>query len=211
MISQSRQWVAQRVAQLSELCPSCPNARARHNSESCAARIPRGFTLVELLLVMFVMSVLVALVVGVGTYVVESERKEETIATQNRYLAALEAYRNVTREYPPTDPNLAPTVSPPKPSSYADSMNILVRWLNGGRHSNPMSKKIYSATKSFLGEGTTPPTTDAYGNPMRYYSDKGLGGKPVILSAGPDGEFGVANTDKDKKKRTDNIRSDTRE
>jgi prepilin-type N-terminal cleavage/methylation domain-containing protein len=168
---------------------------------------PRGFTLVELLLVMFVMSVLVALVVGVGSYVIEQERKEETIAWQNRYLAALEAYRNVTTFYPPTDANLAPTVTPAKDAKYDFSMLLLLSYLQGSRAGdNLMKTKINAATKSYMGEGN-PQTTDAYGNSMRYYADKGVGGKPLILSAGPDGDFGATITSK----RTDNIRSDTRE
>jgi type II secretory pathway pseudopilin PulG len=169
---------------------------------------------VELLLVMFVMSVLVALVVSVGSYVIEQERKKETINTQDRWLAALEAYRNVTRKYPPTDPNILPGGAQEKDYTYHGSMtgkHGLMQYLLGSMDPT-LTPKILAATKAYLGEGSsgtmaTLGVNDAYGNPMRYYMDKGLGGKPLILSAGPDGDFGVTN----QNKRTDNIRSDTRE
>lgn len=241
MFSQPGKTMARR-AQLSELCPSCPSPRDRHNSESCA-----GFTLVELLLVMFVMSVLVALVVGVGTYVIDRARMEETVTTQTRILAAVAAYRNVTNRVPDTasDPNtslgqLITTLRAEENAkewangtSYAagdiarDNPDASY-WTCAFAHSAPgqlftfaqaraanvtywkmhtLKTKIYRATKPFLGEGTTVSTTDAYGVQMRYYSDRGLGGKPLILSAGPDGDFGRLS----EKRRKDNIRSDTRE
>ena len=189
-------------------------------SPSRATGRARGFTLVELLLVMFVMSVLVALVVGVGSYVVEQERKKETINTQDRWMSAIEAYRNVTQKYPPTDPNILPSGANEKDNTYRGSMSGkhgLVQYLTGAMDGS-LSAKIYAATKAYLGEGSTSTSAtlgvlDAYGNPMRYYKDRGLGGKPLMLSAGPDGYFGKTNTtsDADKKQATDNIRSDTRE
>jgi prepilin-type N-terminal cleavage/methylation domain-containing protein len=181
-------------------------------SQSRVIGTSRGFTLVELLLVMFVMSVLVALVVGVGSYVVELERKKETVATQERWLAALEAYRNVTQKYPDTNTTILPGGTNEKINTYPGSMSDLVAALQGAKDPS-MTAKIYQATKAYVGEGSTGSTTvplsmnDAYGTPMRYYKDKGVGGKPLILSAGPDADFGVTND----KKRTDNIRSDTRE
>jgi hypothetical protein len=87
-------------------------------------------------------------------------------------------------------------------------MQRLTLCLQGSKFSDPMKTKIFNATKSYL-EGTFSDGKDAYSNSMRYYKDKGVGGKPLIISAGPDGDYGTATGS--EKKRTDNIRSDTRE
>lgn len=48
---------------------------------------------------------------------------------------------------------------------------------------------------------------DGYGTPLRYYRTRGIGGKPLLVSAGPDTRFGDAtNVDAGK----DDIRSDGR-
>ena len=148
---------------------------------------------------MFVMSVLVALVVGVGSYVIEQGRKEETVATQDRLLSALAAYRRITGDVPRVG------YDPDEPDR---NMNELISRLSGeGATNAKLSEKIAEATRPYLGGAGGGRKNDAYGNVMRYFHNRGVGGTTLIESAGPDGDFG----DEDEDKRRDNIRSDTRE
>jgi len=127
-------------------------------------------------------------------------RKEETISNQDRLLAAIDAYRKVTGKFPP-DPD--PSIQS-RPES---NMAALLKHL-GGQASKDADegRRIAKATRGFLGRDPDSLTKDAWGRTMVYFRDRGLGGKPVIISAGADGEFGSD----DKKRREDNIRSDTR-
>jgi hypothetical protein len=149
--------------------------------------------------VMFVMAVLVALVVGVGTRVIEEGRKKETVSRQVRMLAAVDAYFKVMGEVPPHtgDPN--------------ESMTKLIEYLRGRKEGDGKLKRdIYEETKAYLGASDGELSLDAFNKPMRYYSDRGVGGRPLIISAGPDGEFGDGTTKQERQRREDNIRSDTR-
>jgi len=211
---------------------ACDTRRPRGLGRRPAARRPGartqgGFTLVELLLVMFVLSVLVALVVGVGRYVIEEGRKQETITSQDRLMAAIAAYRKVTGEVPASDPNgygnidflvtqlefnlekedLDPSVQPESDFRKRYPQLAPKLW-----ELFPAKAEIREATTPFLGgagEGTSF-RIDAYGKEMAYYADRGLGGMPVIISAGPDGQFGMGTGKEEEDKREDNIRSDTR-
>ena len=166
-----------------------------------------GFTLVELLLVMFVMGVLVALVVGVGSYVIESGRKTETIQKQQLLISAIRAYYKITQTYPiDRDPNY--------PNDPNRSIDGLIWCLAGNmvqaataEERDRIKREISQATAPFLSAINGDPKLDAFDKPMRFYRYPGLGGKPLILSGGPDEDFGDRNADK----RQDNIRSDTRE
>ncbi len=154
---------------------------------------PSGFTLVELLLVMFVLSILVALVVGVGSYVIEQARITETVETQLTLLAAVDAYRRVTGDFP--EPNQ--TVE-------EGSIEGLLTILQASGDASALGEEIRKQTLPFLQSGGSL-QVDAFGNPMHYYPRRGIGGKPLVISAGPDGDFG----EMDESKQRDNIRSDT--
>jgi len=169
-----------------------------------APRRDEGFTLVELLLVMFVMSVLVALVVGVGRYVIEEGRKRETISNQDRLIAAVDAYRKVRGVFPAHDPNGNGIIEYLLKQLDANSAVVTDAQLGA---------EIREATRDFLGTGGEGSVFrgDAWGKDMLYFADRGLGGKPLFISAGPDGDFGFGTSKQAKEKREDNIRSDTRD
>jgi prepilin-type N-terminal cleavage/methylation domain-containing protein len=184
--------------------------RARQNKHSVRAAGParRGFTLVELMLVMFILSVLVALVVGVSWYVIQQARKAETISNQTRLMAAVEAYRKTTGKLPYDKQPYDADYNPNGPRDYhmepEKHMKRLLLVLTGQIPKNPAAEK---ATKAWLGDTST---NDAYGKSMVYFSDKGVGGKPVVISAGPDGVFGYEKNLADPQRyKEDNIRSDT--
>lgn len=180
----------------------------------------RGFTLVELLLVMFILSVLVGLVVGVSWYVIEMGRKKETLSRQKNLIGAIEGFRKVTGHVPGDLP--AEQISYEPDSSvpykyYPDKiMGNLINVLRTGSYTtndNPdTTSAIYKATNPFLGESGLANTTDSWGNSMLYLKDGGVGGKPVIVSAGPDGKFGYGGKLEtggvNKQYQKDNVRSD---
>jgi hypothetical protein len=160
---------------------------------------------------MFILSVLVALAVGVSWYVIEEGRKKETISTQKRLIAAIDVYTKISGGVPPV------VYEPDSSVSYkrdpGEVMTRLYNLLTSGSQTtnNPdVTSPLYKATRPFL-EGVS--TTDAYGNSMLYLKDGGVGGRPVIVSAGPDGKFGYEVAYKlkpieQKKYQKDNIRSD---
>ena len=181
---------------------------ARHDRPA-GRRGPReGFTLVELLLVMFVMSVLVALVVGVGRYVIRQGREQETLGNQDRLIAAVDAFRKVLGKYPMHDPNGTGRIDYLMEQLNGDA-NTLQLAFRDMSFSEDLREEIREATESYLGLGGEGSVfeSDAWGHEMLYYRDRGAGGKPLIISAGPDGDFG----EEVEEKRADNIRSDSRE
>jgi prepilin-type N-terminal cleavage/methylation domain-containing protein len=168
------------------------NASDQHVPPSGRRPRRRGFTLVELLLVMFVLSVLVALVVGVGSYVIEQARITETVANQQALIAAIDAYRKVTGQFPD--------------GNGLGDIEVLMTALQPDGNA-PREVEIRKEVTPFLKAGSGSLMVDAFGSTMKYYAGKGLGGKPLIISAGPDGDFGDIPVDETKQR--DNIRSDT--
>lgn len=164
-----------------------------------------AFTLIELLLVMSIMAVLVAMVVGVGSYIIEEGKKKQTQQLMDHLRGAVQAYHRVTRGEYPLD-------RLPDANSFYDanqSFRALSMCLRG---LSPPCKSEYTpaivqATKPFLDQvGDPNGMTDGWGRKMRYYRNRGVGGKPVFLSPGPDEDFGDEPTR--AKKRLDNVRSD---
>jgi len=132
-----------------------------------------------------------------------SSLKDETISNQDRLVAAIDAYCRAMSEAPP-DVNDDASHVPER------NMAFLMKHLFGQAATDAnKAEEIARATREILGGDPTTYARDAWGNTMIYFRDGGLGCKPVIISAGPDGEFGFARGGKEK--RRDNIRSDTRE
>lgn len=143
------------------------------------ARRRRGFTLVEILTVVFIVGILVALVVGVSGLIRNQAAEEETRTTQKLVLQAIKAYRGDTGSWPagPSPQNLLTQLQ----DSHAAVENL--------RNLPP---------DALPADGDA--VLDAYGNAMNYQPSGALGsGGPVLISAGPDGDFGTSE---------DNIRSD---
>jgi hypothetical protein len=133
-----------------------------------------------------------------------------TRATQQRLMAAIDAYRKTTGAVP--DVVFDPDSSDPDKYMPARQVALLLAKLQGAGPDDP----VYKATRPFLGDDPERSTRDGYGKTMLYVKDGGVGGKPVILSAGPDGKFGyggktdgaTTNAPIDKQAQKDNIRSD---
>ena len=179
-----------------------------------------GFTLIEILVVLFILGILAAIVVSIAGYVMNSASRHETAAIQKTLFEAVQAYRdaNVPKGYPPDHYGSEPNAS--------ISGRVLVNYLTGQLDTNqdgtqdPSSvvqpATVEAATKALL---TLPKEAwdgnwnsavkDGWRVAMRYEAAGGLGGRPVIISAGPDGRFGKDDPGQDDDaKEEDNIRSD---
>ncbi len=170
-----------------------------------------AFTLIELLVVIFILGILVTLVVSISGYILDKSNRDQTLANQKVILAAIGAYHDITDAYPPdTDDALDPLV--PGTLTLVERTGwVLLRYLKGADppiSSAALARRIQDATgKSLLnlptdafGGESVDGFRDAYGQYMEYSSTGGLGGRPAIISAGPDGDFNT----------TDDIRSDGR-
>ncbi len=171
-----------------------------------------AFTLIELLVVIFILGILVTLVVSISGYILDKSNRDQTLANQKVILTAIGAFHDVMGDYP-LDQDLvlpdAPTLPPEQLTGW-----VLLQYLNGTRALHPpitsdmVAMRIRDATGKCLlnlpadafGEGLFYGFKDAYGQYMEYSSAGGLGGRPAIISAGPDGRFNT----------TDDIRSDGR-
>jgi type II secretory pathway pseudopilin PulG len=162
--------------------------------------------MIELLVVMFILAVLVALVASVGGYVMRSANEKETATIQAVLMDAIQAWHDkdtsTPKQYPPdrTGPTYVPDAS----------AGILMDYLEGrSPPSSTNTPQVRAATEILLklpkeawGGPASGPVRDSWGVPMRYHATGGLGGRPVIISAGPDGKFDPSPYDED------NIRSD---
>jgi len=126
----------------------------------------------------------------------------------------MDAYKDTCSEYPP-DHDTGWTAAPVDQYHAGDGIGVLWMYLTGKHYSADTStstvncdlsaQSCVQAVKTKLDKlpaGATvllptPAFSDGYGTPMRYQL---LGGKPLLLSAGPDATFGTG----------DDIRSDNR-
>lgn len=161
----------------------------------------QAFTLIELMVVIFIIGILIALVVGVGKYVYDEAARKETESTMAIVMEAIEAFKSVAGE-PPADTGVA---SEPDYSDEALLLQLLEQPTDGGvqlrEHQGAKIKQTCQAIMLKLPSDAFDGTSikDAYGNDLRYEADGGFGNTPVLISAGnPDGVFG----------NEDDIRSD---
>jgi prepilin-type N-terminal cleavage/methylation domain-containing protein len=162
-------------------------------------------TLIELMVVIFILAVLAALVVGGGMWIRRASQEKQTITSQKIVMTTIRAYYDVYEEYPNDSTN--------PPWDPAESGKLLLGHLKGEEADADADKaKVRKATMEILRglpedalPGAGAAIKDGFERPMAYQRDGGLGGGPVVISAGPDGEFG---DDASPEYKSDNIRSD---
>ena len=145
----------------------------------------RGFTLIELLIVMVIMAIIVALIASVGKYISEESARKRTQNAQALVKAAITAYEEEYRAYPPQGSTVE-----------------LVDHLKKSKAAAELLQKI---EQGLLVENKDGDLTlrDGWDKEMEYDRTGGSGGTPVILSGGPDGKIGDENA-------KDDVRSDFR-
>jgi prepilin-type N-terminal cleavage/methylation domain-containing protein len=180
-----------------------PNQTTRHNRPRTRRR---GFTLIEILVVILILSVLVSLVVGVAKTVRIEVARRRTQSIQDQLVAAIHAYMETHNGAPPSDKLTSPI--PAYSSGYgANGGGDPNLWAAQVRNadlyaqliSEPACLKfiqnlppeaVYSPTLPFRGKtGVYKVFRDGFDTDMDYRLT-GAGGSAVLISAGPDGHFG---------------------
>lgn len=161
-----------------------------------------AFTMVEMLAVLMILTILVALAVGVGVTVMAETKRKQTIATQQVVMEALHAYHSNNNSYPP------------KYVTNDDCSELMTALLTDA--DAEVLLKGLGSEAYVSGSGSETPLLDAYKKAMKYRKSGGLGGGPVLISAGKDDEFGFGidgepgGVDDVLDQKLDNIRSDGR-
>ena len=166
----------------------------------------QAFTLIELLVVMVIISIIITMVITVTKYVYDEAALKQTEANQNIVVSAIEAYYEVQGSYPADAMDFATPPGAQGPAN-ADANNILLYYLRGWEEGTDnqsvrnSKQRVRKATESIILELPSDAVViadldtsflmDGFGNAMQYSRTGGLGGRPVVVSAGPDDQFGT--------------------
>jgi prepilin-type N-terminal cleavage/methylation domain-containing protein len=154
-------------------------------------RAAGGFTLVEVMVVIVILGILVSLTIGVGRYVSDETARRTTLSTQAIIMSAINAYYDVRKDYP-AEANTS--------AGSTDALaGVRIRGLWDQLVSEPASAKVLQNLSSDAKKTAERWFVDGYGKLMDYRKSLGLGGVPVLISAGRDRNFVT---------EPDNIRSD---
>ncbi len=167
-----------------------------------------GFSLIELLVAIGIISVLIVIGIGVGMKVLGQSKDKATKANMAIIMNAIDTYYDEFDEYPGDTPTLGAGQTrtfhefTDKDTDPSASMELW-GYLRRPNYTPPKSRdKIKGLPNNVIenkndidaGDDDIARITfdlvDSYGNVMLYSPNSGLGGTPVIFSAGPDGKFG---------------------
>ncbi len=164
---------------------------------TAAPALPRhrnAFTMVELMVVMLILTVLAAMVVGLGHYVAQKQSRELTKTQQRIIMAATQEYFNVYNTSPEVSANGPYTWSLDDLSADENAVYGRINTLYGKLADVASCQKILlelPAGSVTRGHTSHPGGfVDAYGKYMDYQPSGGMGGAPVLISGGPDGYIG---------------------
>ncbi|MBI5724762.1 MAG: type II secretion system protein [Planctomycetes bacterium] len=194
--------------------------KAMDKNRDKAAR--RGFTLVELIIVILIVAVLVTLAVSFGLIFRQDARASRTKMAMRFTMNAVESHFSATSTWPFSPPSL--TTTPFDPLGGAGPFTVygytdrLVRDLERVKGPKDLLAKLPSGTlrpavvprdqfddnADPWGDPPAPPArnitqqrsltataiVDGWDRPMLYLSRGSSQGKPILISAGPDGRFG---------------------
>jgi type II secretory pathway pseudopilin PulG len=147
------------------------------------------------MVVLLILGILVSLAVGIGVLVFGSAAEKQTKATMRVVLSAVYAYQEAAGAFPPdVDPN-----KPTDSNKYSVSGRTLKLFLTGtGQGMSATSPGVPAAVeklRSLSGDAFGSADggfADGWGTGIRYRPAGGFGGKPLLVSAGPDRLFGEA-------------------
>jgi len=165
----------------------------------------RGFTLVELLVVISLIGILATLVVSVGSAVRGKAAEDQTRAVLKVLDGAIDAYRDALNNRVPAAYVNWRTDPPPNETAQATAARRNTAWLLIQlERINAAQKQIDTISEDLLkevapnfdpdGQGPRDCTCilDAFDNPLNYQAAAGAGGTPVVISAGANGIWGDA-------------------
>ena len=199
---------------------------------SHAGRPRRGaFTLIEMLVVVVILVIVITLVVNVGSYIRSSAQEKKMRSWETLIMTAVQAYYDKVHAYPvepfPSSSGTTPKYTPvcerdPSASSESGALarsELLYTQLMAVRESkDKLAALTNDAIASDSASGT--PGTDIYPRKdARYFCDSngitfdyrasgGMGGGPVVISAGADKLHFPTTDGKHDNAEDDNIRSD---
>jgi len=167
-----------------------------------------GFTLIELLAVIVILGIIVALVISVGVYLRNESSRKSTVATMEIIANALAAYQEDKGITPAEDKPNAFVTNPADAPAEMTAAQQRCKNLYGQLSACKSSADRLASLPQDANDTTNSQFLDGYGNTIDYRIAGGVGNKPVLISAGPDGKFGIIPVDLGAQK--DNIRSDGR-
>ena len=163
-------------------------------------KLAGAFTLVEMLVAVFLIAILVTVMVGVSGIVVRRSGVAHTRATMKVIGRALRAYHDVTGR----DPVEPASIRPAPPGwrerdwqAYMRGKRLYDCLMGVSRTQKILRSLPRDAFKSPRSGNRT--FADGFGKYMDYLGSRGTKGTPLLLSAGLDGDFD---------RQEDNIRSD---
>lgn len=164
---------------------------------------PRGFTLVEMLVVISIIAVLLTIIIGVTNIVLARASTEQTKTNMQIIHQAIDEYRIVKGSYPVEATSSAYPGSDPGPA-WLDGSEPVERQRNWDTYCR--GKKLYDdlagepQSRVFIAKLKKGAIKDIFNGDVfmdgfskyiEYRSAGGVGGAPVIISAGVDGRFGT--------------------
>lgn len=170
-----------------------------------SAKQTGGFTLIELMVVIMIISILTAIGLSVGGKVLSAADRKKTAAHMQIIMHAINIYQEEIGEYPKQNANnsfegnvlldifrygKSPRPTPPNLIYENSTWNDKIKPIIDKLPDNAFEKESDSVATGFI---------DGYGSLLRFEPVGGLGGTPRLVSAGLDKNFN--NTD-------DNIYSD---
>lgn len=171
----------------------------------------RGFTLVEMIIVVMVIAILVGVVIGVSKMVSARAAGEKTRMYMQTIMLAINTYHEATGDYPAQETSI-----PAVPDDWYPRMRPWEKrdrmWAAFCRNKKlyhqliavPSAQKKLTAlpkdaVSNIYGYGENV-FVDGFETYMDYFETGGIAGSPVLISAGPDRTFDTE----------DDIRSDNR-
>lgn len=152
----------------------------------------RGFTLVEMMVVIFVIGIIITIVVGVAGVVAGRAIDERTKTTMEIVMSAVRAY------YDAQQPNAWPDEAAPAPPRDAQASGRCSYLLAQLKAEPKAVDRLLSLDSGSYGANGC--IVDGSGKSLDYFRARGAGGMPLLLSAGRDNIYDNA----------DDIRSDGR-
>lgn len=193
-----------------------------------------AFTMIELMVVLMALGILVAMVVAIGKNVAEEQNRRQTATVQEVVIGCIDIYRSVNGQVPPRTHSCSMEDSPYDECYHGGAwpggenteywrMRGLIWELRRVPECEEalmrLGARFFRTDEEGLEELASGAVFDAYNRAMDWDPEGGFNNGPVVISAGPDGKFGLVDrddgsrtyrpsTEDSLKEQEDNIRTD---